>query len=252
MAIPISYTPTANTVALWHLEDVNDSSGLGHNLTNVNTVAFNAGIIGNCADFGNANTNKYLYINDNLGLDTNNAGSFTIVLHAYRQGTADQQFFCYFPITGKPSLDFLYIQASKTINLQIWNGTVPVGVHIHQELVVNEWHCLMLQKSTNNFIVGYDGNVVGSEAYTIADGNNGVTTMFTLGSQYTGAGTYWQGKIDEVIIENIVWTSTKFYNYYNNITGGSQAVWFFMKKTKTLWNSIDGIYRPRDLGVTTI
>jgi hypothetical protein len=35
-------------------------------------------------------------------------------------------------------------------------------------------------------------------------------------------------------------------------TGGSQAVWFFMKKTKTLWNSIGGIYIPQDSGLVTI
>ncbi len=36
---------------------------------------------------------------------------------------------------------------------------------------------------------------------------------------------------------------------YPVVTGGTQAVWFFMKRTKQLWDSIGGIYRPRDLGV---
>jgi hypothetical protein len=61
--------PNSGIQGLYHLEDVNDSSGNARTLTNVNTVTFVAGKLRNCADLGNANSNKYLYVANAMGID---------------------------------------------------------------------------------------------------------------------------------------------------------------------------------------
>lgn len=63
MASEIYTTPLLNDSALRiynRLENVNDSGPNGYNLTNVNTVAFNAAKFNNGADLGASNTNKAL------------------------------------------------------------------------------------------------------------------------------------------------------------------------------------------------
>lgn len=49
----------ANLVSYYKLENVNDSKGT-NTLTNNGTVAFNAGLFNNAADFGDPNSTKYL------------------------------------------------------------------------------------------------------------------------------------------------------------------------------------------------
>jgi len=61
--------PHTNCRALYKLPDVNDSSGNNYTLTNNNTVAFVAGKFGNCANFGSSNTNKYLSVDSDCGIN---------------------------------------------------------------------------------------------------------------------------------------------------------------------------------------
>ena len=61
--------------ALYHLEDVTDSSGNGFDLTNVGTTPFNPAKFRNGADGGTANSTKILRVTNNLGID---GGAITI------------------------------------------------------------------------------------------------------------------------------------------------------------------------------
>jgi len=65
-------TLTTNLAAYYKLEDTTDF-WRSNNLTNTNSVAFSAGKVGNAADFGAGNTNKYLSIGSNLGITGANA-----------------------------------------------------------------------------------------------------------------------------------------------------------------------------------
>lgn len=62
----ININQFAGLQALYHLLDVNDSSGNARNLTNTNSVVF---LPGGGADFGASNTNKLLLTSDRLGID---------------------------------------------------------------------------------------------------------------------------------------------------------------------------------------
>lgn len=56
-------------VGLYHLEDVNDSSGTAATLSNVNTVTFTPAKFNNGANFGAANSNKYLLSTSAMTID---------------------------------------------------------------------------------------------------------------------------------------------------------------------------------------
>lgn len=59
----------SNNKAVFHFADINDSTANALALVNTNSVAFSSGIIGNAADGGSSNTNKYLYVLTNAGID---------------------------------------------------------------------------------------------------------------------------------------------------------------------------------------
>ncbi len=63
---------TDNLVAYWKLDEASgnaaDATGNGFTLTNTNTVGFAAALINNGADYGTANTNKYLRLSNDLGI----------------------------------------------------------------------------------------------------------------------------------------------------------------------------------------
>lgn len=60
------FLPGNGIVALYHLENVNDSSSNGITLTNNNSVGFNQAKFSNGADFGSSNTNKSLTVANDL------------------------------------------------------------------------------------------------------------------------------------------------------------------------------------------
>lgn len=65
----------ANLKAYYRFESgalTTDSSGNGYTLTNNNTVGEGTGVFGGCADFGAGNTNKYLSVASDFGIDGGN------------------------------------------------------------------------------------------------------------------------------------------------------------------------------------
>src|SRR3990167_2941896 len=62
---------------LFHLEDVADSSGGGFNMTNNNGATFGTAKLNNGVDFGAANTNKYLEVENTLGIVGDQSMSFS-------------------------------------------------------------------------------------------------------------------------------------------------------------------------------
>lgn len=67
----------ANLRAYYRAENVNDATSNGYNLTNTNSVAFNAAKFNNGFDFGSSNTTKRLNTTSKLGIDS---GAMSIVL----------------------------------------------------------------------------------------------------------------------------------------------------------------------------
>jgi len=213
----IIYTPTANTKALYHLEDLNDSSPTGANLSNVGAASFVAGKFNDCVDLGASNTTKYLSTSNNLGLDS------AIITMS-----------CWVNITTAPGTN-----TSKTI---IYHGSLRTIEHIDYEdidgvkklgfhrLVINagwqefyyditltpgEWYHVAFVY-TGSYVNGYlNGAYVGQ----VAAGGNGTGGGYDEGCRLGMHGQFVQylsGKIDEAIFEDKAWSDAEMIRYYKN------------------------------------
>ena len=117
--------PNSTILALYHLEDLNDSSGNSHTLSNYNSVAFGTGKIGNCAQLGSSNSNKYLGHADGLGEDLSGEASASIwaMIQTAPTSGETQDIFFWSSTTGTArSIILAYINESGTLKLNLIAG----------------------------------------------------------------------------------------------------------------------------------
>lgn len=219
-----TFVPTSNTKAYWKLESTSDSSGNSKTLTNNNSVAFNQGRFVNAADFGSANTTKYLDIADNLGLGTYNADTWTVSewlnLTTAPSGTEQQ---CIFGVNNnsKAQLNVIYDANSGTprFSMTIYNGSTATSANITKTLPTGSWHHIVIVKNGTSFVLYYDGALVNSASYSISDASPARPNQITLGRNAFDSANFYKGLIDEVIVENQVWSATTVRKYYMRSIG---------------------------------
>lgn len=214
MAIPTYLPQQANIQAYYALEDVNDGSANGYNLTNYNSVSFAAAKIGNGADFGASNTNKYLEVANNIGID---GGAITIALWVKNlsEVAANQFVFIgqqndntdvYYGIWyeyngGTRRLQFHRLKqnvAFQTVNYNVTMGTA-------------NWYHIVLTYNTTNIIGYVNGSSVGSAA---ASGNGSGTNSNMLRISDSIATAAASSLIDEVIVWNTALTVDEIAQVY--------------------------------------
>ncbi len=206
--------PAPGILALYHLEDVNDSSGNSHTLTNGGTVTFGPGKFSNCALFGDANSSKYLLHSDALGEDLSGEASIsiwflvqtqpasgetqTIVRWASLQGTSR-----YFNCT--------YINDSGTKKICIVCSGVSDLINYTIDLTANVWYKLdvNIAATCEAFL---NGNSIGS----VSRGTS--TTSYDLvviGAYYsTSANNFFKGNADEAVFFSAVRTAVDIRRRY--------------------------------------
>lgn len=219
-----TFVPTSNTKAYWKLEGTSDSSGNSKTLTNNNSVSFSQGRFLNAADFGSANTTKYLDIADNLGLGTYNADTWTVSewlnLTTAPSGTEQQ---CIFGVNNnsKAQINCTYDANSGTprFSLTVYNGTTAASANVTKTLSTGAWHNIVLVKNGTTFLVYYDGALAGSNSYSISDGSPGRANQVALGRNVFDSANFYKGLIDEVIVETGVWTAKTVRMYYQHARG---------------------------------
>ena len=138
--------PNPNILALFHLADVNDSSGNSHTLTNNNTVTFGTGKLGNCAQLGASNSNKYLSHADGLGEDLSGEASASIwaMIQTAPTSGETQDIFFWSSTTGTArSIILLYTNESGTLIMNLLAGgtnnkyTVTLSTNVWYKFDVN-------------------------------------------------------------------------------------------------------------------
>ncbi len=154
------WRPQTNIVALYHLEDVNDSGGGGFNLTNTNTVTFAAGKFANAANFGTGDHNRNLNVSNNLGLTGIQdmsfvfwvkltaeiaSGSYRIWSHETTLTTARYLFFDYEYNSGTPRLNINVGGTGNTYNITL--GTA-------------NWYHMAYARSSNTPLIYINGDLV--------------------------------------------------------------------------------------------
>lgn len=175
----------ASLVSYYRLENVNDSKG-SNNLTDHNTVPFNAGKFNNSADFGTSNTNKYLSAG-NLGVAGNvsmtiscwvkvrtepSAATFVFVGHASSSGL-DRQ------------LQIKYREASGVKYVEVDAGGSGTVSYV-KTLGTTNWHHLAVTRNITSSRVSLyiDGVLVQVE--DIGGSGPGGFDAFGIGSSYEG------------------------------------------------------------------
>lgn len=262
MAIP-SYLPQqANIKAYYALEDVNDSSGNGYNLTNNNSVTFTTAKVGNGANFGASNTNKYLRVASDLGIAAGAISIFMIVKHL--ASSSGNTWGLFTKADSGTHVDYSIFDDSRggSPGIIIFRRT-KYGVGYNEatfnlDLYTSEFHSLCTTYDGSNMRIYHNGVIAATPVAASGNGGAGMWDETTIGSliyEGTPAG-FSSSLIDETTIWNAALTGDEIlslHRYYNSKKGGIAigSPWIFLKEAfnrhKKLWTP-EGLKLPKDLG----
>ena len=189
-------------VAYYQLEDVTDHHA-SFDLTNINSVTFTSGKIGNAANFGTPNTTKKLEVIDDLGV-TNSALSVSVwVWFDAQPATNGYETVMQHDVTGTTGVQSIiyYRDDAGTKKLVFWRNKVSAGLEGPSYTVtlnLDQWYHIVYTYDGTN-IRGYvDGSLVAGP--TTASGN--ASGAIAGGEFNTGAtqddALYLSGLVDEI------------------------------------------------------
>lgn len=217
--------PQSTLEGLFHLENVNDSSGNARNLTNNNTVAFNKSKFTDGADAGNSNTNKSLTSSNlfnttvnsgrtmgcwvkintelsggdtfpslfNLGYDANDVA---YSLNYWRSGSANK----FSASRQRASV------ASENITMTINAGTVL-------------YYFLVLSLSGTTLSLYVNGCLIGTATANTGNGSGGSYENGIHLFKSPDSTTFQSAKVDEAFIFSSVWSAFRVRQQYGISTG---------------------------------
>ena len=185
--------PAPGIAALYHLEDVNDSSGNSKTLSNSGGCGFDSGKLGNGADFGDSNTTKYLYYTGGYGVNLAGDCGFSMWLRHVHSSVyqGHEKFIDWRSTTG----------TGRAIIGTLYAGGFyfSVGGTEYQSSFYptqNKWYKIDLSLSGSYAYFYVDGILI----YTISRGSTSNSSN-TLGIGGDGNSAYmWCGNIDEVVL----------------------------------------------------
>jgi hypothetical protein len=166
----------ADFVIAYQLDDSTESRGI-YNLSNINNVSFSSGKFGKSADFGTANTNKYLYQNNNVGIC---GGSITMSVWVKLRTEIDTgQYFFMYQMGGSPSyagyfISYQSINSPRMVRFGRQREGIGGPYLTHNiTLGINDWYHFCLTYDGTN-IVGYiNGSAVEAPVVNTGNGSTG-------------------------------------------------------------------------------
>ncbi len=212
--------PQTNLAALYHLENVNDSSGNSRTLTNNGTVTFTAAKFTNGANLGTTNTTKYLSTTNTLGV---NGGACTISIWVKMNteiASATQVFASQSNTSNKVLNRIFYDYNAGTRRVVFRRGKVGTSNDdVSYTLTMGTtayYNFVYVYDATN--VIGYvNGNPIGS---TAASGNGGsaVTDGFYVGATQDGS-LFASATIDEVAFYTVALSAQTIRKKYAEQAG---------------------------------
>lgn len=213
----------ANLLAYWKLENTNDEKGT-YNLTNTNSVAFNAAKFNNGADFGSTNSTKMLSYSGTIG------------------GANDDRTMCvwikptYYATNGDSSpMAVSYTTENVGYHFRVYNNTqVPGGltqffrqnycspgstaVTYATDLVDGNWHMICGVRSSTSIYLYIDGVNRGSAGAGSGTGTCAGVNGFSFsgdGSSTSDSDRMMSGLIDDASYFTRALSDSEISNYYN-------------------------------------
>jgi len=223
LAYPLAAkTLFTSLLSYYKFDNVNDAVG-GKTLTNVGSVAFNAGgLFGNDADFGATNTSKSLkLIGDNSGIafDAPITISLWVKLHANVDGTNTYYGFMnkMAVSTGSSGVEYQMGTEYNSGTPRIWMARFGSANTYHYSTITlgtTTWHHMVLTWDTTSFRAYLDGTLIGTTA------NSGVASIGTethlIFGQYENIDSGWlRGMDDEAGLWNRAITTDEVTALYN-------------------------------------
>ena len=205
---------SSTTLGLYRFENnTSDSSGNGANLTVAGSISYNV-------DAGKFNSSSYFngasqfYRTSPFG--TGNI-SFTYsgwfyVRSADASHTRGEIF-----MIGSSSITnggiMFSVRPKSGGNCAIYMDYANVaGFSTNMRIIYNTWNHICVTKNANTIIVYLNGR---SESFTKAGLNIGSGTQYFRLGDYGAGSAYFKGSMDEVFIENRVWSPEDVLKYYS-------------------------------------
>lgn len=211
----------ATTNALYHLNgNGNDDSGNGLNLTSYNNAPFGKYYGKFNEGAGNfAATNSCIYSNDNAKFDLT---TFTISLWFNVTGAWDGTIISKFMGRSNLTTNYYADTAGGYNRLRVFfsNGTTFYNTTINKSLNSNQWYNLVVTAGGGSVKVYIDAKLINTISYT-----GTITTndhKFVIGGREEPIitfGSFLAGNVDEVIIENRIWSPVEIQKYYTMSKG---------------------------------
>ncbi len=206
--------PQSGLVGSYHLSSTTDSSGNSNTLTNNNTVGFVAGKFSNCADFGTANTNKYLSRTDGLGANLGSgAYSISLWVKVRTAPTGTYQLIDWKSTTTTPSYFQLFYQFS--VSLRLYTQFGDTGKVQNTDLGTTLWQHISCTCSAAGACAIY---LNGSLLFTDTRTNFNAGNTLGVGASSAG-GSPSSVYLDEVNFFNKELTANEIRRYYANAIG---------------------------------
>ena len=206
MTIIGEYSPISSTKALFHLNG-NSINTVGSKTSTETNITYVPGKFDQCASFNEIDS---VITYADIGTLT----TFTISLWINTTSISN----CPLCQSGQYNNGFFFqIDNVGKVDFELWNG--GASTHLYSTVSINDgnWHNIIVTRSGATVNLYIDGNF-----------NNQSTTMytFTIGNYYRTFNKKlfydgnFNGKLDEIIIDNTVWTSNQIKNYYDIINDG--------------------------------
>lgn len=202
------------TKGLWHLNgNSNDSSGNGKNGTDTNiTYSLANGKFGQGAGF-NGSSSKIVVASSDVGI----TNSFTIV-SCFKSGISDIVNTTVFELRQNSGANnYIGIQGftGSTFRVLLYNssGTVFKDYRTSTSIAQGVFYCVIVTWDGTNLIVYLNGNKETlTKTIDTSSSQTNTNRNIYIGVE-AGTGNYWNGSLDEIILENVAWSEPQIYKH---------------------------------------
>jgi len=219
---------TDNIVAYYKFDESSgnpaDATGNGYALTNNNTVGFASGKINNGVDTGSSNSNKYLSIASDYGLNSHQTGVFSVatwIKIATAPSSGNNAAIFGFKDSSKNQVELTYANASGTLGIYfvLFNGASAQVINWTQTLTAGTWFHLIWVKNGTTVTLYVNGSSAGDKTITLSNGTSGGTDSAAMFRHPSANASYLSGMLDELAIWSRALTSDERSALYNSGSG---------------------------------
>lgn len=217
------YKTTSTIKAHYRMNGLADSSTNAYHLTNNNSVAFNQGKFGLCADFGSGNTNKSLQSTSFPNFASGDAFTLICWVNNYSNPGNNTDFgYISRQDGGTRNFEFGYHNQSGTLKIVFSNQTGGSDTLLTKTLSTGVWYMLAATHSSSTNKIYINGYLEMTNSSANANGNP--TSRLVIGGKWNGSAivSVASSKIDEVIIDSRAWTDAEIRKYYASCVGKFQ------------------------------